>query len=161
MDDRATELIRMLDLHPHVEGGHYREVFRSTDMVLPADERSSRSALTSIYFLLTAGNASRWHLVRSDELWHYYEGDPLTLLTIDPESFALRRHVLGPIGAAQEPVLAVRAGEWQAALTQGAYTLVGATVGPGFEYPDFALMREDAIAADRVRQMHPEAANLL
>ena len=65
---------------PHPEGGFYRELYRSSSRVQPADDRPARAALTTIYFLLVGGEVSRWHRVASDEVWHYYEGDPLELL---------------------------------------------------------------------------------
>src|SRR4051812_26624528 len=79
MHKRATELIADLGLQPHPEGGYFRENFRSSRKVQPLDERSPRSALTTIYFLLVKGQHSRWHRVASDEAWHFYEGDPLEL----------------------------------------------------------------------------------
>ncbi len=143
MDDRATHLIQTLDLLEHPEGGYYREVFRSPLTVHPADARAGRSSLTSIYFLLVAGIHSSWHAVRSDEAWHHYEGDPLELSVLEPESFALTRVHLGPLVDAQQPVHIVPAGHWQAARTLGAFTLVGCSVGPGFEFSDFGMMRDD------------------
>ena len=80
---RAEQLIRDLALQPHPEGGHYAEVHRST-------------ASTSIYFLLTSGEISRWHRVRSEEIWHFYEGSPLELLQLTPNGADLERVVLGP-----------------------------------------------------------------
>lgn len=161
MDDRATHLIRTLDLLEHPEGGYYREIFRSPMTVHPADGRDSRSSLTSIYFLLIAGIHSSWHTVSSDEAWHYYEGDPLELSVIDRESFALTRVHLGPLDEAQQPVRIVPAGDWQAARTLGAFTLVGCSVGPGFEVSDFGLMRDDKPAGGRLRDSHPNETNLL
>ena len=77
MHPHASALIRLLDLTPHPEGGYYREVFRSPRMVRASDSAVERAAVTTIYFLLVAGQHSRWHRIRSDEVWHYYEGDPL------------------------------------------------------------------------------------
>ena len=79
MRKRAKELISELDVKPHPEGGYFREIFRSKHKVQPLDERSARSALTTIYFLLTKGQYGRWHWVASDEMWHFSEGDPLEL----------------------------------------------------------------------------------
>ena len=81
MHPRADHLIATLDLRPHPEGGFYREVYRSADRVVPADARGNRAALTTIYFLLVEGTFSAWHRVKSDEVWHWYEGEPLELLT--------------------------------------------------------------------------------
>ena len=80
MHPRAADLVSVLDLRPHPEGGFYREVHRSTSRVTTGDARGERAAITTIYFLLTAGAQSRWHRVDSDEVWHFYEGDPLELL---------------------------------------------------------------------------------
>ena len=80
MHPRAAELITQLQLERHPEGGYYREIFRSADLVEPADGRGPRAALTTIYFLLPAGITSRWHRVTSDEVWHLYEGGPLEVL---------------------------------------------------------------------------------
>ena len=80
---RAQQLIRDLGLQPHPEGGHYAEVHRSP-------------AVTSIYFLLASGEISRWHRIRSEEIWHFYEGAPLELLQLSPDGSDLERIVLGP-----------------------------------------------------------------
>ena len=79
MDARASQLIERLGLVAHPEGGCFRQVYRSSTTVQPADDRGARPSLTTIYFLLVSGEVSRWHRVASDEAWHYYEGDPLEL----------------------------------------------------------------------------------
>lgn len=157
-DSRAADLITRLGLAPHPEGGHFREIYRSSSCVQPADSRPARAALTTIYFLLAAGEVSRWHRVASDEVWHYYEGDPLELLTADTNFAAISRHTLGPVAEAVQPVHVVAAGEWQAARTTGAYTLVGCTVGPGFDFADFRMLTQEATAADDVKRRHPDFA---
>jgi hypothetical protein len=88
---RAGELVAALGLAPHPEGGWYREVFRSAQQVTPHDGRGSRSALTSIDFLLAPGEASAWHRVRSDEAWHLLEGGPLQLWLLSPALDAVTR----------------------------------------------------------------------
>src|SRR5262245_2387800 len=142
MDRRAAHLIASLGMAPHPEGGHYREVYRSASRVERCDDRAQRSAMTTIYFLLTAGEVSAWHRVASDEAWHYYEGDALELVTADRALERVTRTVLGPAGNGMQPVHVVAADVWQAARTLGAYTLVGCTVGPGFEYEDFQMLRD-------------------
>jgi predicted cupin superfamily sugar epimerase len=137
---RAADLIASLNLSPHPEGGHFREVYRSSSHVQPLDGRGERSAVTTIYFLLGAGEVSRWHTVASDEVWHYYEGDPLELLTSMDASFEqVTRYRLGPVDGDTSPVHVVAANTWQAARSTGAYTLVGCTVAPAFEFEDFRL----------------------
>ena len=161
MDQRAAELIRALELRPHPEGGHYGEVFRSTlDVRIPSRD-VSRRALTSIYFLLAAGERSRWHRVMADEAWHFYEGDPLELLWLNPSGTDLSRRVLGPVAPGQAPVHVVPAGCWQAARPTGAYALVGCSVGPGFDFEDFALLADHAAEADLLRRRFPDLAGLL
>lgn len=141
MHPRAAALIDALGLVPHPEGGYFREIFRSPETVAPGDARGERSALTTIYFLLTAGQTSAWHRVASDEVWHFYEGDPLELRCVAPDG-ARSTILLGPLGDSAAPVAVVPAGHAQAAVPLGAYALVGCTVGPGFDFADFALIEE-------------------
>lgn len=129
MIERAQHLITTLGLQPHPEGGWYRQVFKSDARVTRMSDGADRSALTTIYFLLVEGTSSAWHRVSSDEVWHFYEGDALELITRD------RAVVLD----AENRVHVIRANEWQAARPLGAYVLVGCTVGPGFEFDDFEM----------------------
>ena len=161
MPARAGSLVAALGLVPHPEGGYYREVYRSPSVVRPADGRGSRAALTSIYFLLAAGAISRWHQVRSDEVWHFYEGAALELWTTPPDLSTVARLRLGPIDAEQQPVAWVSAGSWQAARSTGSYTLVGCTVGPGFDFLDFGLATDEPDIAAALKDLHPGCAELL
>ena len=156
MTKRVAELIRTLGLTAHPEGGYYREIWRSDSSVEPADGRGARSALTSIYFLLPEGAVSRWHRVRSDEIWHHYEGAPLLLVLASPDATITVRHRLGPFGPEQTPERIVPAGWWQAARSLGEYTLVGCTVGPGFEFADFEMLTADHSGAERLLELFPE-----
>lgn len=156
MPDRAAQLIADLDLQSHPEGGHFREVFRAEGRVRPEDDRGARSALTTIYFLLRGGELSRLHRVASDEAWHFYEGAPLELTWIEPERRGVERRRLGPAGPEAAPVAVVPAGCWQTARSVGAYTLVGCSVGPGFDFADFDLLADDAEAEHDVCALHPE-----
>ena len=153
---RAVELIETLELRPHPEGGFYREVFRSPDVVNPDDQRGERSALTTIYFLLTDDTYSRWHRVRSDEVWHLYEGGPLEVMELDEKCRELTTHTLACVDATgARPVHTVRAERWQAARSLGRYTLVGCTVGPGFDFADFELLADHMRTAAMLRDCHP------
>ncbi len=121
----ADRLIELLDLAPHPEGGHFRETFR---------DGPGRGHSTAIYFLLKAGEASRWHRVDAAEVWHFYRGAPLEL------RIGRRIHVLGPnVDEAQAPQIAVPPNAWQAAKSLGDYTLVGCTVSPGFDFAHFEI----------------------
>jgi predicted cupin superfamily sugar epimerase len=155
MHARATELIASLGLAPHPEGGYFREVYRSDARVQPLEARPERAALTTIYFLLTSGNVSCWHRVLSDEAWHFYEGDALELFTTDASLEHVTRHLLGPAADHIRPVHVVRADLWQAARSTGAYSLVGCTVAPGFEFADFQMLRERPDLGEIVRRRHP------
>jgi len=140
MDPRAVELIRTLRLEPHPEGGYFASVFRSGAFVAPSDSRGARRALTAIWFLLLEGSISRWHRLLSDEVWHHYEGSRVELFVAPSLGGAVTRLVLGPLSEASAPLRVVPAGWWQAARPLGPYSLVGCSVGPGFEYDDFTLL---------------------
>jgi len=158
---QAQALIRGLALAPHPEGGHYREVFRSPALVSPGDGRSERAALTAIYFLLANGELSRWHRVLSDEIWNFYEGDPLELWVADASFTTITQHRLGPFAAGSSPLEIVPAGAWQAARPTGAYSLVGCAVGPGFDFADFTMLRDCPELAAHLRESYPEYLDLL
>ncbi len=161
MDPRVESLIERLGLRPHPEGGYYREVFRSPALVVPADGRDVRPAVTTIYFLLSAGEPSRLHRLCSDEVWHFHEGDPLELIWLDRRLLECHRLVLGAVAENRRPVAVVPAGSWQAARTTGAYSLVGCTVGPGFEFDDFRLLSAQPGEAARLLERHPHLADFL
>ena len=161
MQPRADELLRLLELQPHPEGGHYREVFRSGLTVQPDRMDAPRSALTSIHFLLRAGERSRWHRVLSDEAWHFHEGDPLELFWLDPSGTRCHRERLGPAAEGQRPLHVVPAGCWQAARPAGAYALVGCDVGPGFDFADFSLLDAHPAVAELIRRDFPDLADLI
>ena len=148
MSDRGHDLIQQLGLAPHPEGGHYREVHRAEQRVRRGDD--DRSALTVIHFLLRESECSRWHVVESDEVWHFDEGAPLRLITFDPATGVREDVTLGPLESGAVPLHVVPAGVWQAAVADGAYTLVSCAVGPGFEFDDFAFVRDIDGAAPRL-----------
>ncbi len=156
---RAVELLNILGMRPHPEGGHYVELFRSASRVQALDRNVERGALTTIYFLLVAGELSRWHRVMSDEVWHYHEGDAIELLLFDDQG--LRRLRLGSVGSETRPSVVVPAGTWQAARTTGAYTLVGCTVGPGFDFADFSLVADLPDTAARIAKAGPDLATFI
>lgn len=134
-DLSADEVIALLKLAPHPEGGHFRETFRD------APGADGRALSTAIYFLLKTGELSRWHRIDAVEVWHWYAGVPLELLvSIDG---APERHVLGPdIAAGARPQARVPAHTWQSAQSLGPWSLMGCTVAPGFEFSGFELAPE-------------------
>jgi predicted cupin superfamily sugar epimerase len=129
----AAEIVGLLGLRPHPEGGHFRETFRDARAV-----GGGRAVSTAIYFLLARGERSHWHRVDAVEVWHYYAGAPL-LLEI-AEGARRTSLTLGPdIAAGERPQGVVPAHAWQAAHSLGDWTLVGCTVAPGFDFAGFEL----------------------
>ena len=140
MKPTPKELIAKLGLEPHQEGGWFRQAYKSTTQIQAPQGR--RSAVTTIYYLLEHRRASPWHVVQSDEIWHYYYGAPAELLSYDPLARKLLRHRLDSVTGEGVPVAVIPAGGWQAAHCLGDYTLVGCTVSPGYEEQDFRWVRE-------------------
>jgi uncharacterized protein len=131
----AGDIIGILGLLPHPEGGHYRETFRDDRAI----DASGRVASTAIYFLLQAGEVSSWHKVDAVEVWHFYAGAPLEL-TIQRSGAQREARLLGrDFRAGQSPQIVVPAHCWQMARPLGAWGLAGCTVAPGFEFSGFEL----------------------
>jgi uncharacterized protein len=130
----ADDIIKLLKMRRHPEGGHYREMFR--------DNRAGgrgRAHSTAIYFLLKKGERSHWHRIDSAEVWHFYRGSPLEL-SIAPLRGPAEQYVLSNrLERGERPQLIVPPNAWQAARSLGAYTLVGCTVAPGFDFSTFEL----------------------
>ena len=134
----AADVIRLLELKPHPEGGHFRETFRD------GSSKADRAHSTAIYFLLAAGERSHWHRVDAVEVWHYYAGAALTLEIAPTKDGPIERVKLGPdLAAGERPQAPVPAHAWQAAESQGDWTLVGCTVAPGFDFSGFELASPD------------------
>ena len=129
----AQQIIEMLEMEAHPEGGYFKETFRDED-----------NASTAIYYLLEAGDCSAWHRVHgSVEIWHYYAGGPLAL-TISPQGHDATAYRLGPnLNSGEIPQVIVPAGYWQTAESLGRWTLVGCTVAPGFTFENFELAPKD------------------
>jgi predicted cupin superfamily sugar epimerase len=135
----AIDVINLLALKPHPEGGYFRESFRDDRAV--AD---GRAASTAIYFLLARGERSHWHRVDAAEVWHHYTGAPLMLEIVEHAGAPIKRITLGPdLAAGERPQAVVGTGAWQAAASLGDWTLVGCTVAPGFEFAGFELAPQD------------------
>lgn len=129
----AERVIAALGLAPHPEGGFFRETFR-------ADAPSGgRGASTAIYYLLRAGETSRWHRIDAVEIWHWYAGAPLLLSLSGDGKRCDRLRLGGAVTADERPQAVVPAQAWQSAVSLGAWTLVGCTVAPAFEFAGFEL----------------------
>jgi predicted cupin superfamily sugar epimerase len=129
----ADDVIRRLGLAPHPEGGHYRETFR--DGAVNVDGRAASSA---IYFLLRAGEASRWHRIDAVEVWHWYAGASLELTVRSPVESQYRLGNALELG--ELPQAVVPANAWQRARSLGDWSLVGCTVAPAFRFETFELL---------------------
>ena len=139
MSPTAADIIQRLNMQPHPEGGHFVETFRD-DLTLP---KSKRAISTAIYYLLEKGDRSHWHRVDAVEIWHHYAGAPLTL-SIAAEDAPAEEWILGPDLLKEErPQVVIPRGYWQAAHSNGDWTLVGCTVAPGFEFDGFEIAPKD------------------
>ena len=129
----VSHIIAALGLQPHPEGGHFVEVFRDA----PAD--GSRGAVTSIYYLLAAGERSHWHAVDAVELWHFHAGAPLALHISGDGKTAETLRLGADLAAGERPQAIVPADAWQSAESLGDWTLVGCTVAPAFQFEGFRM----------------------
>jgi predicted cupin superfamily sugar epimerase len=127
-----SQVITLLGLSPHPEGGWFRETWRDGG-------GGARGSGTAIYYLLGTGERSHWHRIDATEVWHFYAGDPLDL-ALSPDGTEVHRTRLGPmVEDGQRPQLVVPPGTWQSATTSGAWSLVGCTVSPAFDFAGFEL----------------------
>ncbi|MCF8459560.1 MAG: cupin domain-containing protein [Flavobacteriales bacterium] len=142
--EKAQFYIDQLQMLKHPEGGWYKETYRSTGVIPEAELKGidgPRSYSTGIYFLLTKENFSAFHRINSDEMWHFYDGDGLTIHEIQPNG-RYQKHQLGlDLEGVEEPQLVVKGRSWFASeVTEGgSWCLVGCTVSPGFDFRDFEM----------------------
>lgn len=129
----AAQVIELLKLKPHPEGGYFRETYRDPD------SREGRASGTAIYFLLSEGEVSRWHRVDAAEIWHWYGGAALELRMAAPGGGAACVALGDNLAKGERPQAVVPKGHWQSARSLGAWTLVGCTVAPGFEFSGFEM----------------------
>lgn len=162
MKPAASYWINKLQLTTHVEGGSYTRTYCSdlnfSQAVLPAGFHGPRPSSTAIYFLLEKNQFSAMHRIASDELWHFYYGDPLTVYEIDSAGY-LTEHLLGNNPENNEQFqCVVKAGSWFGSKTSsgGDYSLVGCTVSPGFDFADFELGEREALL-----HLYPQHAGVI
>lgn len=143
----AADWVRHLDLQPHPEGGFFRETYRSAETFVPKGFEGQRNYCTAIYFLITKGNFSALHRIKSDETWHFYGGDPLEVIEISPEGQLIRTNIGNNPLKGETPQYTVPAGHWfgSRVLGDGDYSLVGCTVAPGFDFADFEMAERDSL----------------
>jgi predicted cupin superfamily sugar epimerase len=158
----AEYWINKLQLAAHIEGGAFREIYRSPVLAplsaLPGGFNGDRNFCTSIYFLLQQHQFSAFHKIKSDEVWHFYYGDALIVYEIDQQG-RLVEHRLGCDPENNETFQCViPAGNWFASRLApgGDYALVGCTVSPGFDFADFELAKQRELLA-----AYPRHASLI
>lgn len=154
--------IELLGMHKHPEGGYYKETYRSDDIISNLPDRyggEKRNFATCIYFLIEGNDFSSFHRLKSDEIWHFYDGSPLILYIID-EAGELHKHRIGndPSTGAY-PQFVIPKNVWFAAEVEekSEYTLFGCTVSPGFDFLDFELANQDELYA---KYAYPEVKRL-
>lgn len=154
MNYRASYFIEKLNLSLHPEGGYYSETYRSEEKIkegcLPEHFKGARHFSTAIYFLLEGRYFSSFHRIRSDEVWHFYYGDPLNIYVIQQDGHldVIRLGNDPEDGSVFQTV--VKAGCWFASkpVLPGGYSLVGCTVAPGFDFADFELAEKEKLTAE-------------
>lgn len=153
------QIVDRLQLKPHPDGGYYKETYRSSGGIdnagLEEGYEGDRNYSTCIYFLLTSDSFSLFHRIRQDEIWHFYDGSPINLHTISPNG-QHTEHIIGrAFDKGQVPQLVVSGGDWfvTEVMEEGAYSLVGCTVSPGFNFEDLVLAdRQDLISKFPIHQ---------
>jgi len=140
-----NDLIKTYTLLPHPEGGYYKETYRSNGLLEVNSE--NRNYSTAIYFLIESNNFSALHRIKSDELWHFYEGDALEVIEIDLQGKLIITEVGRDIKNGQTYQYMVKAGHWfgSRVLAGGVFSFVGCTVSPGFDFKDFEMAKRDEL----------------
>ena len=148
----AKYWIDKLNLVSHPEGGYFKEVYRSDESLkaasLPSRFLGDRSFSTAIYFLLEKGQKSAFHRIKSDELWHFYDGDPVIIYIIDKKGNLSTLKLGLNLDTAYSPQIVIPANCWFAAETEGNFTLSGCTVSPGFNFDDFELASRNKLSEE-------------
>jgi predicted cupin superfamily sugar epimerase len=140
-------IIQQLDMQPHPEGGYYKETYRAAEVINTADGRK-RNVSTAIYYMLTGGDKSHLHRLKSDEAWFFHQGETLEIVII--EDGILRSVLLGnAIENGEVPQVTIPAGAWFGARLKAGkgYALVSCTVAPGFVFEDFEMGRKEDFAS--------------
>jgi predicted cupin superfamily sugar epimerase len=144
-------IIQRLGLKPHPEGGYYTETYRAPESIpapaLPSRYSGERALSTAIYYLLTPGTFSSLHRLQSDEIFHFYLGDPVDMLRLKPDGSSVTLTLGADLANGELPQVVVPAGDWQGARLKpgGRFALLGCTVAPGFDFTDFETGKRDAL----------------
>lgn len=155
MNSRIEQLVEALQLKPHPEGGYYTETYRS-DLEI-STVNGSRSLMTCIYFLLTSANSSKFHQIKSDEMWFFHEGSPLTVHVLSESGY--EKLLVGPSdNQGHHPYQLVKSGVVFGSTVEAedSYSLVSCVVAPGFDFEDFRLLSKEELL-----EKWPEALDII
>ena len=155
---KVLEYVKLLDLKPHPEGGYYKETYRSPDLIEPDGFEAKRNVSTGIYYLLESGSFSAFHRIKSDEMWHFYDGTDLSVYCIDDLGKLIVLKLGHNIKAGEQLQGVVPAGSWFASRVEAAngFALVGCTVAPGFDFRDFEMADRQELSSE-----FPQHADLI
>ena len=150
MTDYTSDYFKkLLNLRPHVEGGYFNESFSSRDKVIiknQYDTKEERFRWTSIYFLLEKNQVSNFHRLKSDEIWYYHAGNPLTIYIITPNGELVVKQLGLELDKGEEPQVLVPSGHiFGSAMNYEGFSLVGCMVSPGFNFNDFEIFKRDEL----------------
>lgn len=146
MNGAIDYFVKNLGLIPHPEGGFYRETYRSETLIEPFHKGEEKNISTGIYFLLTEGNFSAFHRIKSDEMLHFYAGAHLVVHVINTQGEYYTLKIGLDLEHGQVPQAIIPAGSWFASETSGVFSLIGCTVSPGFDYKDFELAKQSELS---------------
>ena len=161
MNKEAEKIVKALNLTKHPEGGYFSEVYRSEETLekdLHERFTGKHSLYTSIYFLLCENEYSAFHILKSDEIWHFYEGTTLDIHIINPDGMIKTISLGKNVDVVEQFQYCIKAGQYFAAEVRDktSYALVGCTVSPGFEYSDFELCKREGLV-----EMFPKHKELI
>lgn len=149
MNSRINDLVETLNLEPHPEGGYYTEVYRSEGIIETEEDDfpDGRHFSTSIYYLLKSEDQSYFHRIKSDEVWHHYEGSSLTIHLISRSGSYREIHLGKNLRKGQKPQQIVPSGYWFGVTVDepDSYSLCGCTVSPGFDFDDFEMADRETL----------------
>lgn len=160
MNEKAKNYIQKLELKKHPEGGYFREIYRAGEMIfidLP-DKKLKRNYSTSIYFLLEGKQVSKFHRLKSDELWHFYDGTSVIIYIIDSHGKLSQITLGNKIDEGEVFQAIIKKNNWFAAelVNKKSYSLVGCTVSPGFDFSDFEFADRESL-----KIKYPDFAELI
>ncbi len=162
MQSKVAYYLEKLGLTRHVEGGSFKEVYRSTELIphtaLPKGFAAARPFGTAIYFMLEEGQFSAFHRIASDETWHFYDGVTLSIYEINSNGQLIRHQLGRDLEAGEQFQLTIPAGSWFGSRCEvkNGFSLVGCTVAPGFDFADFELANKEAL-----QMSYPQHAGII